>query len=265
MRCRSLGWAGVEIEHDGATLVIDALANPAATYAAAGKAAADVAFPKIVSPQAQGAAIAGLVTHLHRDHADAAALSAALDPEADVLLPNKGGGGSDAGIRQASRELRTACLRLREVSPWESVVVGPFTLTALPAADGTGDPQVSWAVAAGDQRVVHCGDTLFHGWWWQVAEVAGPFDAAFVPINGAIVDFPWRRPPSPLPAVMTPEQAVHAARALGARTAVPIHYGAYDFDPYYRSIPDALARFEDLARATATTIAPLKPDETLEL
>jgi L-ascorbate metabolism protein UlaG (beta-lactamase superfamily) len=113
----------------------------------------------------------------------------------------------------------------------------------LPAADGTGDPQLSWAVEAGGRRVVHCGDTIFHGWWWRAARAAGPFDAAFLPINGAVVDFPWRQPPSPLPAVMTPEDAVIAAHALGARRAIPIHFGAFDLDPYYQSIPDAVERF----------------------
>lgn len=277
MRCRSLGWAGVEVEHDGASLVIDALADPTATYAAVGRAAAGVTFPEIVSPQPEGdgEVVAGLITHLHRDHADAAALSAVLAAGARVLLPATGGGRSDGGrsdggrsdggISQARDELRAASLQLHEVSPWESLTIDPFTLTALPAADGTGEAQLSWAVAAGDHRVIHCGDTMFHGWWWRAAEVAGPFDVAFLPINGAVLNFPWCQPASPLPAIMTPEQAVHAARALGARTAVPIHFGGYDLEPFYRSIPDALVRFEKAAASAGTEIALLEPGETLSL
>ena len=34
---------------------------------------------------------------------------------------------------------------------------------------------------------------------------------------------------------MTAEQAVQAAPALGAARAVPIHFGAFDVDPFYRS------------------------------
>lgn len=266
MRCRSLGWAGVEIEENGYTLVVDPLADPGALYAAVGDAAAGVTLPRVVPAEATRSAVVALLTHLHRDHADAGALVDALAPGATVLVPDGAGyAGSNAGIVQASDELQAAALTLRPVAPWQSVEVGPFTVSALPAADGTGEPQVSWAIGAADRRVIHCGDTLFHGWWWRAARSAGPFDAAFLPINGAVVDFPWRQPASPLPAVMTPEQAVHAARALRTSTVVPMHFGGYDFEPYYRSIPDALARFQAAARAAEVAVTVLDAGERLEL
>lgn len=243
MRCRYLGWAGVELEQDGATLVIDPLQDPGAMFAALGDAAAAVELPPITAPR-EGA-VAALVTHLHRDHADAGALRAALATDARAFGPGTDPGGKtvDSGLLQARSELSAAGIEFVELRPWETVAAGPFTVTALPAADGTGDPQLSWAVAAGGHRVVHCGDTVFHGWWWRAAEAAGPFDAAFLPVNGAVLDFPWRQPPSPLPGVMTPEQAATAAAALGARHAVPMHFAAFDLDPYYRSLPDAPGRF----------------------
>ncbi len=74
MRIRWLGWAGVEIEADGVTVVIDPLADPGATFAPLGEEASRVTLPTVVPPQA-GAAVAGLVSHLHRDHADAGALA----------------------------------------------------------------------------------------------------------------------------------------------------------------------------------------------
>ena len=39
MRVRWLGWAGAEYEHDGETVVVDPLADPAATFAGFGAAA----------------------------------------------------------------------------------------------------------------------------------------------------------------------------------------------------------------------------------
>jgi L-ascorbate metabolism protein UlaG (beta-lactamase superfamily) len=262
MRCRWLGWAGFELEHDGAMLVIDPLGDPGALYAVLGDAAAGVTLPEVVEP-APGA-LAGLVSHLHRDHADAPALKRALADGAPVLLPEPGGGpaSEEAGLLQAARELDHEGLTLRHLTAWETVEVGPFTVTALPAADGTGDPQLSWAVEAGGRRIVHCGDTLFHGWWWRAALRAGPFDAALVPINGAVLDFPWRQPPSPLPGAMTPEEAAVAAKALGAARAVPMHYGAFELEPYYRPIPDALARF---MRAAGDHAQRLAVGEALEL
>ena len=246
MRCRWLGWAGLEVQEGDARILIDPLAEPGGVYAAAGDAAAGAVMPELADPAAGPPAAAAFVTHLHRDHTDAGALSQALAPGAPVYAPASYPGTDplvDAGTAQARAELAAAGIEPVETPAWERVEVGPFTVTALPAADGTGEPPVSWAVEADGRRIVHCGDTAFHGWWWRAAWYAGPFDAAFLPVNGAVVDFPWRRPASPLPAAMTAEQAAVAAAALGARMAVPIHFGGFDLEPFYRSDADALDRF----------------------
>jgi L-ascorbate metabolism protein UlaG (beta-lactamase superfamily) len=262
MHCRWLGWAGVELEHDGQRVVIDPLADAAALYVAVPGAAASVTFPELAAPQS--GALAGLVTHLHRDHADAGALTSALAPGAPVLGPYSPpiAGFQDAAIAQAAKELERAQLAVVSKREWETTEIGPFRITALPAADGTGDPQVSWAIEAGGRRVVHCGDTLFHGWWWRAAAVAGPFDAAFLPVNGAVLSFPWRVPPSPLPGAMTAEQAAVAGRSLGAVQLIPMHFGAFDLEPYYRSVPNAAELFATQAGASCTRLA---VGETLEL
>ena len=116
-----------------------------------------------------------------------------------------------------------------------SVTAGPFTLTALPAVDGVGDPQVAWLVEAGGVRVLHLGDTMFHGYWWRMALRHGPFDVVLVPVNGAVVGFPHRTPASPLPVALDPEQAALAAELLGARLAIPIHAEGYEIDGVYRA------------------------------
>jgi L-ascorbate metabolism protein UlaG (beta-lactamase superfamily) len=199
-----------------------------------------------VDPRSGSPAIAALITHLHRDHADAGALEGSLAPDAPVRIPEAypdGGPPVEAGSAQARQELATADLQVVETPTWERFDVGPFTVSALPAADGTGEPQISWAIESEGVRVLHCGDSMFHGWWWRMARFAGPFDAVFVPINGAVVNFPWRQPPSSLPAVMTAEESVLAARLLGAGAVVPMHYGGFDLEPFYRSASDALPRF----------------------
>jgi len=173
------------------------------------------------------------VTHLHPDHADATALKRALKPGAHVLRPAPLSGErlENAGVEAAEAGLREAELAAQAVEPWETVEIGPFSISAFPAADGTGDPQVSWAISAEDMTIVHCGDTLFHGWWWRAAMRFGPIDVAFLPVNGAVLDFPHRQPPSPLPAAMTPRDAATAARVLGAREAIPIHYDTFQHPP----------------------------------
>src|SRR3954470_19444613 len=134
MRVRLLGWAGVEIEADGATVVIDPLADPGATFAVLGEEALRrVRLPAVVAPEAEGTAIAGLVSHLHRDHADAGALAGALAADAAVHEPVWPGGTDleNLALAQANAELARAKLRRRAVEVWERVEVGPFALTAL--------------------------------------------------------------------------------------------------------------------------------------
>ncbi|MEA2472226.1 MAG: hypothetical protein QOE06_141 [Thermoleophilaceae bacterium] len=261
MRVRWLGWAGVELEHEGQTVVIDPLADPAATFAGFGAGAREVELPP-VELAAGGRAVAGLVSHLHRDHGDAGALAAALAPGAAVYHPAPAEEGNLA-LAQADHELGAAGLPRRTVSTWEAVSAGPFTCTALPAVDGLGDPQVSWLVEAGGRRVLHLGDTVFHGAWWQMARRAGPFDVVFAPVNGAVIDFPHQQPASPVPATMDPEQAALAGELLGAETVVPMHYGGFAFEPHYRPIADARGRFERAARGRSYRSAALAPGEAL--
>ena len=261
MQIRWLGWAGVELEQGGETLVIDPLADPAGTFAWRGDAARDVELPP-VEAASPGRAVAGLVSHLHRDHTDAGALAGALTDGGAVHHP-AATEETNLALAQADHELGAAELPRRAVETWDSVTAGPFTCTALPAVDGLGDPQVSWLVEADGRRVLHLGDTVFHGAWWQMARRAGPFDVVFAPINGAVVDFPHQQPPSPLPAAMEPEQAALAGELLGAGTVVPMHYGGYAFEPHYRPIEDALDRFERAARGRPYRAAPLAPGEAL--
>jgi L-ascorbate metabolism protein UlaG (beta-lactamase superfamily) len=267
MKVRWLGWAGFEVEKDGVAVVIDPLADPGATFAALGKEARRGKLPSVVAPQARGAAVAGLVSHLHRDHADAGALAGALTPDASVHEPIRPGGADveNLGLAQADAELERANLRRRTVEEWERVEVGPFVLTALPAVDGLGDPQVSWLVEADGQRALHLGDTIFHGYWWRMARRHGPFDVVFAPINGAVVDFPHLQPPSPLAAAMEPEQAALVGELLGAGTVVPMHYDGLEIDPWYRPVSEAAERFERAATGRPYEARVLEPGESFEV
>lgn len=267
MKVRWLGWAGVEIEANGVAVVIDPLADPGATFAPLGDAARDAKLPAVVVPQARGTAVAGMVSHLHRDHADAGALAGALAADASVHEPVWPGGADieNLGLAQANFELERANLRRRQIEAWERVEVGPFALTALPAVDGLGDTQVSWLVEADGQRALHLGDTIFHGYWWRMARRHGPFDVVFAPINGAAVDFPHLRPPSPLAAAMEPGQAALAGELLGAATVVPMHYGGFEIEPFYRPVSEARERFAAAAAGRSYKARVLEPGESFEV
>jgi L-ascorbate metabolism protein UlaG (beta-lactamase superfamily) len=186
-----------------------------------------------------------LITHAHSDHFDPTAVADALAKGGALVHP---AGTNPRPLPQGARAWPSA--------PWEPQLLGDFTATAVPASDGYGDPQMSWVVSAGGRRIFHGGDTLWHGHWWRIGRQFGPFDAAFLPVNGA--RFGWRKPVSGLPGVLTPEQAVAAATILGARRLVPIHYGVSGMEEYVE-VEDPIGRLRRAARETSIEIQPMTP------
>lgn len=252
MKVTRLGWAGIEVESGGESVVVDHILGwksiepyigpPRTPLLEAGK---------------PGASLAAFVTHLHTDHTDASAIDRALADGASLHRPHvmEGEPLETGGVMAAEMELTEAGVDQVLMSEWETVEAGPFVATAVPAVDGFGDPQISWVIEADGKRIIHAGDTLFHGSWWLIQMRLGPFDAAFLPVNGAITSFPHRQPASGIEASLSPEQAVAAARILGARRLIPIHYDGIHEPPLYEQTGDIIDRLE-----TATT-----EDEDVEL
>ena len=240
LRAQRLAWAGVRLQLDKATLFLDPLVDPKVW----GSALQDPLIPVAVETGDRYV----LATHRHGDHCDPVAIRQALGSNGTLLMAASAGS-------PVSGDFRT-----RLVPLYEPQVLGDFTATAVPAADGYGDAQVSWVVSGGGRRVIHCGDTLWHGSWWQIGRQYGPFDAAFLPINGA--RFSWRKPASEISAVMTPEQAVAAAVVMGARQIVPIHYGVRGAEGY-SELPDVEARLIEVASRRGVGVEVRRPGEWL--
>lgn len=244
VQVQRLSWAGVRVVGDDGALLIDALAD-------ADRLTEFMGLPR--EPLADvGRADAALVTHLHPDH---------FDP---VTLRDRVRGGSVGCPAAVAAAVAEAGLHPVGVEPWETIELAGFRCTAVPAVDGLGDPQVSWVVAAHDARLIHCGDTLWHGQWWRIAKRTGPFDVAFVCINGARFRPPGLTP-SGVEADLTPEHAAAAAAVLGAGLAVPIHYGVFHAPPTYEETPDAESRFLSSCAARGVVARLMAPGEPLEL
>lgn len=260
MRIRRLGWAGIEIEAAGGRAVIDAVtAMPQLAHI--------IGPPRTELLPPAGPVDLALVTHLHEDHTDAAALAAALAPDGILLRPAPAEGTARETLDTAAAEAGLAEHKLPAmvVEPWQSVSAGPFTATAVPAVDGLGAPQVSWVVEVDNRRILHCGDTLFHGHWWRIAQRLGPFDAAFLPVNGAVCTFPHLHPASPFPVDLDPAQAAAAAHLLGARIAVPIHYDTLHTVGVYEQIDDPSGAFTTACDELGVVSRVLDPGGTLDL
>lgn len=239
LRAQRLGWAGIRLQLGSTNVYIDPLENSAVWGASLRE--------PLVPIDAPGQDSFVLISHRHPDHCDSTAI-AKLVGSNGALVTATGSCTVGPGIRILSGAV------------YEPQLLGDFTATAVPAADGYGDPQVSWIVSGGGRRIIHCGDTLWHGSWWRLGRQHGPFDAAFLPINGA--RFGWRKPVSDVPAVLTPEQAVAAAVILGAKVLVPIHYGVAP-SPEYTEVPDAPARVLTEAKRRDVAVELLRPGEWL--
>ena len=243
LRAQRLAWAGIRLQLGKDALFLDPLIAPEVW----GAALKDPLVPG--RDDVEGARYV-LITHRHPDHFDKEAARSALGDKGTVVCP------ADAAAAVAA-----AGFRVRPVALYEPALLAEFTATPVPASDGNGDTQVSWIVSGGGRRIIHCGDTMWHAQWWQIGRQHGPFDAAFLPINGAL--FGWRKPESGVPAVLTPEQAVAAAAILGARRLVPIHYGVAGADAY-TEVPNPEAALLEAARKRGVTVEILKPGEWMK-
>lgn len=241
IRYRRLGWAGVELQYNDQTLIIDYIRDPSPLIPLRGP---DEPFPSSSQP---GKAVGALLTHLHPDHADPGAIAQAILQGAPVYRPVKAVGDQlDLKLTQhAEEQFAEHDLATEFVSKWEERSAGPFRVYSVPAVDGFGDEQISWIVEFGNRRIIHAGDTIFHGYWWRIADKYGPFDVAFLPINGAVVEFPFLQPSSELNAIMDPEEAAIAAHILKAKAVVPIHYQSLHNPPAYVETPNAIERLSD--------------------
>ena len=201
-----------------------------------------------------GEADAVLITHLHEDRFDPTAIIDAYGAAIPVYVP--------AGMENTARSAGLTNVYGVEVN--SHVELGSdVKATALPSVDGLGDIQVAWVVEGAGHKIIHCGDTLWHGYWWSFAEKYGPFDAAFLPVNGAVLELPGMMP-SGQPICLTPEQAVAASAILGARVLVPIHYGTMQYPPIYNETPNIAARLAAASKGKVN-VSMFKTMETVAL
>jgi L-ascorbate metabolism protein UlaG (beta-lactamase superfamily) len=233
MKIQYLGWAGIKIEVGETTLLLDATAE-------------ENVLATVDTPHRHA-----LITHHHGDHYDHDLLKSLFDKNS-VL----------ACHQDVLPWINGADIRTQTVKTYEPIILSrrnkDIMAIAVPAVDGFGHPQFSWIVEGGGKKIIHCGDTLWHGHFWDISRVYGPFDMAFMPINGARQNL-GRYTDEGVPAVLTPMQAVAAAKILNAKTVCPIHYGGETAN--YFEVPHPEATF--LTEAKAKNIKPLvlKPGE----
>ena len=163
-----------------------------------------------------------LISHNHYDHLDLDTLEALAreSPETRFFV----------ALENAELLRSRGIDRIGELDWGESVSLGGVTVHCLPAQhwsqrgvlDRNRSLWASWAVIGPWRRFYFAGDTGYFEGFQAIGSALGPFDLAAVPIGAY-------EPSSMMKAAhMNPEEAVSAARDLGARKAIGVHFGTFD-------------------------------------
>lgn len=140
-----------------------------------------------------------LVSHDHFDHCSPDDLAKVMGPDT-VIITEKNSAAKLSG-------------EVRVLEPGQSVQVGEVTVEAVPAYNLNKDfhplanAWLGFIVTVDGVRVYHAGDTDYIPEMEQLH-----VDVALLPVSGTYV--------------MTAEEAITAAQAIGPKLAIPMHYGA---------------------------------------
>jgi L-ascorbate metabolism protein UlaG (beta-lactamase superfamily) len=153
-----------------------------------------------------GAIDAVLISHAHPDHFDRASLRAVVG--APVVVVPRGLGAAAAGAGGMPRELDVD----------EQLELRGVRITAVPARHARWPLQRAASpigyLIEGSSSVYFAGDTALFP---EMRLLAGRTDVALLPVGR------WGPPSGP--ERLTPSTAVDAARLVGAKIAIPIHWG----------------------------------------
>jgi len=243
LQIRKLTWAGVMVETENTALFIDAIAPD--------EKAGEKEDVLATTHRADA-----LITHHHGDHFDNETLQKVLGKHGRLVC-----------LRATADRADTRGLRVQPVDMWQPIFFpsadDDLVAFPVPAVDGWGAPQVSWVIDGRGVRLFHGGDTQWHGDLVDIARAYGPFDVAFLPINGARQQV-GRYVDQGIPAVLTPSQAVAAAQLLRAKMIVPIHFGNPD-PPTYVEVADPLGEFQREASKAKMPVRVLRTGESFHI
>ncbi len=219
-----LGQSGFLLQYANAHLLLDPYLSDSLTtkYAGTNKPHERITA-RVIAPERLDFIDGVTSTHNHTDHLDGETLGPllAVNPKLAVIVPR-------ANQNFAAERLRVAPARLTPIRVGEEVTVGPFTLSAVPAAhetletDENGDHRfVGYVVKVGGFTLYHSGDTvLFDG----MQDALPPsVDIALLPING-------RDPARGVAGNLSAAEAVSLAQSLSASLVIPCHFDLFAFN-----------------------------------
>lgn len=251
MNLLKLSWATVLVESKATSVMIDPLGAPIKGQNRPLAARLGEPLESLVPLEKINRPDAVLITHFHPDHFDVQSVMECFGELVPIYIPKE----------SVDYAQKCGFKNVTGVAPNDAFLINEIKVSASYSVDGY--PQVSWVVSDGDYTIVHCGDTQWHGHWWRMEQQYGPIHAACLPVNGPILDVSGLKTQSSLPACLTPEEAVEAAKLLNAQYLVPIHYGTFHNPPFYCETENVEDRLIESGNEKGVTIKFLKPNDRL--
>ncbi|MCL4857974.1 MAG: MBL fold metallo-hydrolase [Caldilineaceae bacterium] len=226
-----LGQSGFLVQWQGRHLLFDPYLSDSLThkYAATDKPHIRMTA-QVIAPEQLDFVNVVTSSHNHTDHLDAETLRPlmAANPAITLVIP-------EANRAFVAERLQCDLAWPIGLDDSASTTVGPFTITALPAAheqleqDAAGRHRfLGYVVQCGRWIIYHSGDTV---WYAGMVERLRQWaiDVAILPING-------RSPERRVAGNLNGPEAAQLAKAIGARVVIPCHYEMFTFNT---ASPDA--------------------------
>lgn len=159
-----------------------------------------------------------VLSHDHYDHLDYDVIRAIDSKVRRYVVP--------LGVENHLERWKARPEKITNMAWWEETQIDGLTVACTPAQHFSGRRLIdnmttlwaSWVFKDEHHQVFESGDSGYNSHWAQIHEKYGDFD--FVMMECGQYDVQWPKVHS------FPEQAVDAVRILGAKVAMPIHWGA---------------------------------------
>lgn len=248
-----LSWATIHVQTRNATILVDPLGKVPINQDKPLVAKLGKPRTSIMPLHVMDKPDVILVTHLHADHFDYESIKQSYGVDVPLFVPREA----------VDTVTKLDFTNVSGFSVGDSKKLLDVEVIATYSIDGFGSSQVAWIIKDEQHSIIHCGDTLRHGYWWRIHQQYGSFDVAFLPINGAVLNVKGLRKQSKLPACLTPEEANEAAEILGAKNLVPIHFGTFHHPPHYQETENCIERLLEVE--SEVVIKVLNDGEKIEL
>jgi len=200
-----------------------------------------------------------LVSHAHFDHFDTQSVKDISDrfPNVEALMP----------LNMDELYINTVAKPRYQCAAWYQRydTCNEVKVTLLPSYHwhrrGLFDfNSVLWGsflIEAGGKKIYFAGDTAHSKHFMEIFETVGPVDICILPIGAYSPDFMMKS------SHINPLEAINAAKILGAKEVIPMHFGTYDLSD--EPMGEPIRWFRKEARKYGIKISPLAPGEAFWL